>query len=51
MKKNRPIRVEFFGDTIEAISIVDPLRGKRLEAVQRMAIYPGQPLCDDAETI
>ncbi len=35
------IRVEFFGDTIEAIHVIDPLRGKTLEALDRTAIYPG----------
>jgi len=35
------IRVEFFGDTVESISIIDPLRGKRIEKVQNIAVYPG----------
>jgi excinuclease ABC subunit B len=35
------IRVEFFGDVIESISIVDPLRGRKLNAVQKMSVYPG----------
>ncbi len=36
------IRIEFFGDTVEAITPVDPLRGRaKGEPVQRYAIYPG----------
>ena len=35
------IRVEFFGDTVESISIIDPLRGKRIEKVRKIAVYPG----------
>jgi excinuclease ABC subunit B len=35
------IRVEFFGDTIEAIKEVDPLRGKVKGTLERYAIYPG----------
>ena len=35
------IRVEFFGDTIEAIKEVDPLRGKVKGSLPRYAIYPG----------
>jgi len=35
------IRVEFFGDTVESISIIDPLRGKRIEKVRNIAVYPG----------
>ena len=40
-EEEKAIRVEFFGDTIESISMVDPLRGKKLNSVQRMAVYPG----------
>jgi excinuclease ABC subunit B len=35
------IRVEFFGDEIEAIKEVDPLRGKVIGEVDRYAVYPG----------
>ena len=41
-EEERAIRVEFFGDTVEAISIVDPLRGKKLETLRRTAIYPSR---------
>ncbi len=36
----RAIRVEFFGDEIESISEVDPLRGKVLYRPKRSLIYP-----------
>ncbi len=35
------IRVEFFGDEIESIKEVDPLRGKVLGQLDRYAVYPG----------
>src|SRR6187399_1906186 len=35
------IRVEFFGDEIEAISRVDPLRGRVLGSLDRYSVYPG----------
>ncbi|HRS83011.1 MAG TPA: excinuclease ABC subunit UvrB, partial [Smithellaceae bacterium] len=35
------IRVEFFGDTIEAISQIDPLRGKKIGSLNQIAVYPG----------
>ncbi|MEO7112698.1 MAG: excinuclease ABC subunit UvrB [Polyangiaceae bacterium] len=36
------IRIEFFGDNVEAITPVDPLRGRaKGEPVERYAIYPG----------
>ncbi len=34
------VRIEMFGDTIEAISIVDPVKGKVLERKEKIAIYP-----------
>ena len=37
----RAIRVEFFGDTIETIAFIDPLRGKKLNRITRIAVYPG----------
>lgn len=36
------IRVEFFGDDIEAISKIDPLTGKVLEKLERTIIYPAK---------
>jgi excinuclease ABC subunit B len=35
------VRIEFFGDTVETISVIDPLRGKVIERLDRTAIYPG----------
>ena len=35
------IRVEFFGDEIEAIKEVDPVRGKVVGSLDRYAVYPG----------
>ncbi|HEX4478047.1 MAG TPA: excinuclease ABC subunit UvrB, partial [Polyangiaceae bacterium] len=35
------IRVEFFGDEVDAIREVDPLRGKVLGSLDRYAVYPG----------
>ena len=34
------IRIELFGDEVERISVVDPLRGTRLEELEQVAIYP-----------
>jgi excinuclease ABC subunit B len=38
---DRAVRIEFFGDAIEAIKEVDPLRGKVVSSLERYAIYPG----------
>ncbi|NGX56704.1 MAG: UvrABC system protein B [Candidatus Anoxychlamydiales bacterium] len=34
-------RIEFFGDEVERLSIVDPLTGKIIERVNKISIYPG----------
>lgn len=34
------LRIEFFGDTVEGIFEIDPLRGKVLRSLDRVAIYP-----------
>ncbi|MFB0505371.1 MAG: excinuclease ABC subunit UvrB [Thermodesulfobacteriota bacterium] len=40
-EENRAIRIELFGDEVEAISEIDPLRGKVAESLDKIAIYPG----------
>ena len=35
------IRVEFFGDEVESISRIDPLRGRSIGQLDKVAIYPG----------
>jgi len=40
-EEDRAIRIELFGDEVEAISEIDPLRGKVIERLDKIAIYPG----------
>jgi len=40
-EEDRAYRIEFFGDTIEAIWMTDPLRGRKIEGLKRIAVYPG----------
>ena len=40
-EEEKAVRVEFFGDQIEAIFFVDLLRGKKLGSVPKISIYPG----------
>lgn len=35
------IRVEFFGDTVEAVSIIDPLRGVVIREMEELTVFPG----------
>ncbi|MCB9527382.1 MAG: excinuclease ABC subunit UvrB [Myxococcales bacterium] len=34
-------RIEFFGDEVEALSLIDPMRGRKVESLDKVAIYPG----------
>ena len=36
------IRIEFFGDTVESISIADPLTGKRLRSLETLTLFPAK---------
>ncbi|HVO24855.1 MAG TPA: excinuclease ABC subunit UvrB [Candidatus Margulisiibacteriota bacterium] len=36
----RAIRLEFFGDTVESITEIDPLRGQVLRRLDKIALYP-----------
>jgi excinuclease ABC subunit B len=36
----RAIRIELFGDEVERLSLIDPLRSQRLGELPRIAIYP-----------
>jgi excinuclease ABC subunit B len=40
-EEDHAVRVEFFGDTVEAISIIDPLRGVIVKDLQELAVFPG----------
>jgi excinuclease ABC subunit B len=40
-EREKAIRVEWFGDEIESISEIDPLRGKVLRKLDEVSIFPG----------
>ena len=39
-EESRAVRIEFFGDQVEALYEIDPLRGKVIRKLQSVAIYP-----------
>ncbi len=39
-ESERAIRIELFGDEVEALRVFDPLRGTRLETLEKVCIYP-----------
>jgi excinuclease ABC subunit B len=47
----RALRIEFFGDTVDAISEIDPLRGVQLQKLSRCAIYPASHYVASRETL
>lgn len=39
-EEERALRIEFFGDTVEGLYEIDPLRGKVVRGLDKIAIYP-----------
>ncbi len=50
-ESDRAIRVEFFGDEIDAIAEIDPLRGKVMARPKRAMIYPASHYVATAERL
>ncbi|MEI6705133.1 MAG: DEAD/DEAH box helicase family protein, partial [Deltaproteobacteria bacterium] len=48
---DRALRIEFFGDEVEAISEIDPLRGVVLQKLSKCAIYPASHYVSTRETL
>jgi len=40
-EEDKAIRIEFFGDTVDSIAEIDPLRGKILRQLRHVNIFPG----------
>ena len=39
-EEDRAIRIDFWGDTVEAIREIDPLRGQTLRKLKKITVYP-----------
>jgi excinuclease ABC subunit B len=48
---DKALRIEFFGDEVEAISEIDPLRGVVLQRLTKCAIYPASHYVSTRETL
>jgi len=48
---DKALRIEFFGDEIESISEIDPLRGVALQRLSKCAIYPASHYVSTRETL
>jgi excinuclease ABC subunit B len=40
-EENKAIRIELFGDEVDALSEIEPLRGKILQTLDKVPVYPG----------
>ena len=47
----KALRIEFFGDTVEAINEIDPLRGIVVQRLAKCAIYPASHYVATRETL
>lgn len=47
----RALRIEFFGDEVETISEIDPLRGVMLQKLSKCSIYPASHYVSTRETL
>ncbi|BCO09174.1 hypothetical protein GF1_15500 [Desulfolithobacter dissulfuricans] len=45
------VRVEFFGDTVETISLIDPLRGVVLQDMDELTVFPGSHFVTSQERL
>ena len=45
------VRIEWFGDDIDTISEVDPLRGKTLRKLKEVSIFPGSQYVTPADAL
>ena len=48
---DRALRIEFFGDDVEAINEIDPLRGVVLQKLSKCSIYPASHYVSTRETL
>jgi len=50
-EEDHAVRVEFFGDTIDSISLVDPLRGEVLAGLDEVTVFPGSHFVTSKEIL
>ncbi|SDO82679.1 Excinuclease ABC subunit B [Desulforhopalus singaporensis] len=50
-EEDRSVRVEFFGDTVESLTIIDPLRGVVHEQLDDYTVFPGSHFVTSKERL
>ncbi len=49
--EDRVIRIEFFGDEVEALRLIDPVSGEILQSLDKISIYPARHFVTPEETL
>jgi excinuclease ABC subunit B len=50
-EEDRAVRIEFFGDQIDSLAWIDPLRGRRIQSLREIDIHPASHYVAPEETI
>ena len=50
-EEDHALRVEFFGDTVEALTLVDPLRGVVISDLEEYTVFPGSHFVTSQENL
>src|SRR5210317_1431806 len=50
-EEDRAVRVDLFGDTIDSISIIDPLRGVVLQQINELTVFPSSHFVTSTERL
>ncbi|MCB2217324.1 excinuclease ABC subunit UvrB [Desulfofustis glycolicus] len=50
-EEDRAVRVEWFGDTIESLTVIDPLRGVVIERLSDYTVFPGSHFVTSKERL
>ncbi len=50
-EEDRAVRVDLFGDTIDSIAIIDPLRGEILENLAELTVFPSSHFVTSTERL
>ncbi len=50
-EESEAVRVEFFGDTVDRISLVDPLRGQLIKQLSEVLVYPASHYVSSRENL
>jgi excinuclease ABC subunit B len=50
-EREKAIRIEFFGDFIESISVSDPLRGRKIDCLKKIVIHPNSHYVTNRDNI